>query len=72
MPLTLENHVSRIANEAISKWWNEEARKGPGLEARTDRDGTFKAGIRAALSTLPQAVEAREFVEHQRAGCAST
>lgn len=58
-PLTLDNHVARIANEGFPSWWNAEARRGAGVEARTTREEAFKAGIRAALSGMPDAVAAR-------------
>ena len=59
-PLTLDNHVARIVSEARPAWWNAETAKGrAGLDHRTSRDKAFEAGVRAALSDLPQAAEAR-------------
>lgn len=61
-PLTLDNHVARICHEAYSAWVNEQGRTTAGLEYRLRREAAFEAGVRAALSSLPQAMDARRAV----------
>lgn len=49
---TPEQIISTIFNEEYPAWRNREARKGDGLEFRTNRENTFKAGIAAAVGAL--------------------
>ena len=50
-PLTLDNRVALICNEARPAWRNAESLKGrEGLEYRTGPVMAFEAGVRAAIA----------------------
>lgn len=62
-PLNIDNHIARVTNEAYPAWINEIART-PATNKAASR-AAFEAGVRAALSSLPQSVAARAFVAEQ-------
>lgn len=52
---TSDQNVARLLHEEFPAWWNREARKGPGLAARTTIEEAFRAGILASIRSRPAA-----------------